>query len=269
MGQMRKAVLGFLVSSAALTSTGCVEWIGDQGILIIEAAEQPQAAGCVPQAQVGDVGNGVLDLLPERGYNALLRVVLNLPATFNTQRASQEQVRQPGWQYYGGTDTNVVIVDQVEVYFSDGENIDNPGIAGFGAVSSLDNAGTLPLIGAPRISPASGTIYNTQQTLNAFERFFANAITDDEAEIISNGRIGAEVSPNTSQRIVTNIRFVGYTTGGGQVRSSLFSYPIDLCRGCLFPPEVLADGACPVGTVVTNPACALYGQDAQLTCEAP
>jgi len=266
MGHMRQTMFGLFMSGAALTSTGCVEWIGDQGILIIEQALLAQDASCAVGAGPA-IGNGVLDLLPERGYTASLSVVTNLPATYNTQRASQEQIRQPGWPNFGGTDTNVIYVDQVEVYFSDGENVDNPGFFGFGAVSSLDNAGTLPLIGQPRLSPASGVIYNTQQLLNAKAQFFANAITDDEAEIISNGRIGAEVSPTTAQRIIANIRYVGYTSGGGQVRSSLFSYPIDLCRGCLFPPEVLADGACPVGTVLTNDACALYAQDAARTCE--
>jgi hypothetical protein len=244
-----------VLSAVAMSNAACVEWIGDQGILLITEAEPVAISGCSPPASA-NFGVGVLDLLTEVPYEANLRVVLNLPATFNTNRVTQEPIRQPGWQNYGNTDSNTVIVDGVEVFFIDGRNGD-----------PLTNAGRLPTEAEPRISPASGVIFNTQQSLSATDVFPATAITGEEAQILRNGRIGSSLSPTTKERIVANMRFRGYTTGGARIRSSEFALPIDLCRGCLFPAESLPDGVCPAGTVLTNAACSPAGQDTPLTCE--
>lgn len=248
----------------AIANTGCVEWIGEQGVLIIEAAEPATVAGCTATAISGDIGNGVLDILNEVPYTAQLRVVLNIPATFSNQQLGQERQRQPGSQSYGNTDSNTVIVEEAEVYFSDGRN--GEPLVGVGALPDGE-----PLTGFGgtnvRRTPTSGTVYNTQQNLSAQRSFFATAITAEEAQIIANGPIGTRVSATTTERIIANIRFIGYTTGGGQIRSSKFSLPIDICKGCLFPPESLPAGVCPGATVLTNPACSPAGQDTAMVCQ--
>lgn len=245
-----RLLLALVVAPAA---TGCVEWIGSQSILVIDHAVPAHVygPGCEVDGEDTALATGVLDVFYETPYRAGLQVQLNLPSTQNTQAVQQDNQRSPNYQFYGDVDSNTVVVEEVLVSMIDDVGNEIPG---------------LPRAGQERRSPASGVLFNEQQNLNAQKTIFVNAITAAESKVILDGRIGADLGPGETKTILVTVQLSGYTSGGGQILSSKFTVPIEICVGCL-RPSALVNGVCPGGTAERPQTCLPPGQDLPMVCQ--
>lgn len=246
--------LGVLCSGSML-ATSCVDWIGGQAMLIIEAAVPAHNFGRDCEVDPDTVlASGVLDTVFTTPYRTGLRMRLNLPTTFNTQSLNEDRTKSPSYPSYGNVDSNTVVVEEVIVSMADGDT--GEAIPG------------LPSEAQPRRNPASGVIFNEQQNLNATKDLFVNAITTEESAIIRDGRIGAEIGPTVAKSIIVTMQLSGYTSGGSRIASSKFTLPVEVCRGCLAPAEFFANNnQCPANTRVTPQVCVPPGQDYPSTCQ--
>lgn len=254
--------LGTVVSMAA----GCTSLVGaDQGSVTITEAVLPLVLSedCDNNGDGQAIANGVLDISLDTGYFAALRVRTNLPSTINTQTLQQGG----NYPYYGNGDANIVSFGNAEVYLEDGDvadlrfDITNPQPP-WELDQNADIAG-LPSKAVPRVSAASGVVFNEQQGLGNSTLVYVSAITPQEANTLANGVLGAELTDPTDRKLViASVTLNGSTSGAAPVRSNTFSYPIYLCRGCLTP-------TCNPGEdIVPGDSCSLVGQDLPAQCES-
>jgi hypothetical protein len=249
---MKRTRLTALValSSVAALSASCVQEQASVFISGVLPVRPPQcsavAGGNVYQGigtlDLGDTGELAND------YTIALEVATNLPSTFTTQDLTQNRTRAPNYPNYGGADANVIFFEGVEVYFEDEDRAPIP---------------QLPSDGATRISAVGGTVYNEQTTLNSQAAIFAPLLTSLEAQRLANIGLTAPLvdNPEARARIVARARILGRTTGGASVRSPLFSFPLEICRGCLYALGADANGTCPPGTTLTPQQFCFEGQD--------
>lgn len=255
---MKKVQHTLLIAiSAAALASGCVE---EQGSIFISGALPVTSDdGCVADP-AGNLysASGLLDLgIDGRApgdYTVALEVTTNLPATFTTQDVTEAEQESPNYPNYGNADTNVVIFEEMEVYF-----VDERGEAIPQLPSETPDT-------SHRVSVIGGSVFNQQTTLNAKAALFAPLLTNEEAELLSSVQLTQELSGNPDARVTifARVRINGRTTGASTVRSPEFTYPLELCRGCLFRFGADADGNCPAGTTLTpaeEPPC-FEGQDA-------
>lgn len=241
MKRVRSTLL-LAVGAAALVS-GCVQ---EQGAMFISGALPISPdADCVATAGSGVyLARGIVDLGEDgtlaSDYTVALEVTTNLPATFTTQDVTQSRQQQPNYPNYGNADTNVIIFQRAEVYFTDEEGVDVPQLPTDGLTSRRETV-------------VGGSLYNEQTTLNAQAALFAPLLTSIEAQRLANIALTQPLvgNPDARATVVGHIRMVGRTTGGSTVRSPEFAFPLDLCRGCLFKAGAQADGTCPPGTTLT------------------
>lgn len=212
-----------LLAMAALTfGSGCVE---EQGSMFISGVLPVTPPACTAAAG-GNVyqGAGLLDIgdtgQDGNDYTVALEVTTNLPATLNTQVVQQERMMNPNHPNYGNADTNVIIFQSAEVHF-----IDEDGAP----------VAQMPTADFPRESPIGGSVYNVQTTLNARAAIFAPLVTSTEANQLQQIAFTSELTGNPGARanVIARVRAIGRTTGGGTVRSPLFSFPLALCKRCL------------------------------------
>jgi hypothetical protein len=216
-----------LIALGALAlGSACVE---QQGSVFISGAlpvEPPQCTA-LPAGQVYQ-SSGLLDIgrtgQDGFGYTIALQVTTNLPATTNTQTLQESRIGNPNYPNYGNADSNVVVFESVEVYFAD-EN-DQP-------VPTLPSEPGSAI--APRRSLVGGSVFNIQTTLNARASLFAPLVTAEEAVRLQAIALTTRLDNNPDGRVtlIGRIRLAGRTTGGGNVESPWFSFPLQLCKGCL------------------------------------
>lgn len=241
MKRVRSTLL--LAVGAAALASGCVE---EQGAMFISGALPISPDNqCVVTAGSGVyLARGLVDLGEgaslANDYTVALEVTTNLPATFTTQDVTQAEQEQPNYPNYGNADTNVIIFQNAEVFFTDevGNAIDQ-----------------LPSENGPveeRKTVVGGSLYNQQTTLNAKAALFAPLLTTAEAQQLANISLTQALVGNPEARatIVGNVRMIGRTTGGGTVVSPVFAFPLDICRGCLVAAGADESGACPPGTTL-------------------
>lgn len=257
---MKKIQSTLLIALGAVTlASSCTEGTAAMFISGVLPVDPPE---CVAQAG-GNLyrGIGVLDLGEDgvlaNDYTVALEVTTNLPATFTTQDVTQSRQQSPNYPNYGNADSNAIIFEQVEVYFQDDLGDPLPDLP------SSDPA-------SRRTSSVGGSIYNQQTTLNAKAALFAPLLTSLEAQRLSTIALTQPLvgNPEARARIIARMRMIGRTTGGSTVRSPEFSFPIEVCRGCLFAAGSDANGDCPPGTTLTLQEFCFEGQDFPVTaCE--
>lgn len=248
---MKKVFSTLLMALGTVTlGSGCVQ---EQGAMFISGALPVDPPDCSAQAGGNEYrGIGTLDLGDDgalaNDYTVALEVTTNLPATFNTQDLQRSEISTPNYPDYGNADTNVIFFQGLEVYFQDEDGADLP---------------QLPTQGAPRESAVGGSVFNRQTTLNAQAAVFAPLLTSLEAQRLANIAFTAPLvgNPDARARLVARVRMIGRTTGGSTVRSPEFSFPLEVCRGCLYALGADANGDCPAGTNLEPQEFCFEGQD--------
>jgi hypothetical protein len=257
----------------ALVLSSCVEWIGAQGTLVVADVKSFPASiqeDCIIGTDSIRSTGGVWDVSFFQGYTMALTVMTNLPATTSTAEVQSDNQRSPNFPYYGNADANIVVLDGVEVFVEDSAGGDLDPLPS-GEVTFQDTGNPIDLVpdnGNPDYRTASGIVFNTQTSLGAQDVVFVEALRAEVAESIFDG--GDQFAPLTARiedegilSTFVNVRVFGYTSGGGQVRSNIFTYPVDMCIGCLQPVAPVCEA--PNRIVLGNP-CTPPGQDAPTLC---
>lgn len=241
MKRVRSTLL--LAVGAAVFASGCVE---EQGAMFISGAlPVTPDTDCTAEPGGGEyLAGGLVDIGQDgtiaSDYTLALEVTTNLPATFTSQDINEAEQRQPNYPNYGNADTNVIIFQRAEVYFTDERG--DP-------VPRLPNDANAEGV---RESTVGGSLFNVQTTLNARTGMFVPLLTSIEAQRLASIALTQPLvgNPDARATIVGNVRMVGRTTGGGTVRSPLFAFPLEICRNCLLAAGADANGDCPPGTTL-------------------
>lgn len=254
---------GWMPLGALILLTGCVE---EQGSIFVERVAAYDDSSCVattggPAQPSGrlDLGFGDEELY---GYDASLVVTTNLPSTVNQQTIQEQRQLSPNYPNYGPGDSSVINFTAIRVYFTDtaGNELDVAGI-------TRDN---------PRETAVGGVVYNTQTTLGQQALLLAPLVTQEETRILRNrestdlaaldGLSRLEFDPDNQFRLLANVQVVGASTGGAEIVSPAFTFPIDLCKRCLTRvgvPEGEQD--CPPGQELSQVKECFIGQDSVST----
>lgn len=213
-------------------------------------------AGCVPPENPGAFIEGILPISPAKSCevspndnliatsrldigvgannaNALVlaaRVVTNLPNTFNSSDQAESRTRSPNYPDYGNANTNIINFQAAEAYFTtDADRSDGAKLEGFDLATDPDS---------PRRTGIGGTLYNSQTQLNTAAAIIATAITTDDAVILQGiPYVTDNIAASGQARILLNLRLSGVTSGGAEMRTPAFTFPVDLCAGCLVVDE--------------------------------
>jgi hypothetical protein len=122
---------------------------------------------------------------------------------------------------------------------------------------------TFTRLGVTTIAPASGTTPSFAPI---------GVTTIDEATAIANTPMSG-----STVRLVTYVTFFGQTTGGDNIESNEFEFPVDLCAGCLVKISATDSNPCYMNqpncvngasnaTTSTEPVPCVIGQDAPVDC---
>lgn len=256
--------LAFVALASGATLAAC-DPPPEQGTAFIEGVLQIQPPDCTVNA--GDnvfVARALLDVgFDPNGLDAndvvlALKVRTNLPSTFSTQTLTQDQQRSPNFPSYGNVDTNVITFTTSEIFYSTD--------ADRGEELQLQNPGTPLNDNTARRIGVSGVAFNEQTQLLSESVVFTTAITKEDAAALAAEPFVADglVNAGSTVRVIANLRLEGTTTGNAVVRTPVFPFGIDLCRGCLVDPDL----QCGPGEVLTQLGC-FRGVDQPTVCAAP
>lgn len=113
---------------------------------------------------------------------------------------------------------------------------------------------------APRKSFVGGLVDPGGQAI-----VFVNTVTEDDARslqqepLVTSAGLNPE-NPERSVRIIARVSIEGTTSSGFTVKTPPFSFPIDLCVGCLTSQIA----TCPTGTELQVNETCFFGQDVPL-----
>ncbi len=213
-----------LLAAAALIGTGCYETDGQLYInhtTPLSGAQQPSCAiQSIDNVQVGgliDIGSvGVT-------YTNVLKVSTNLPANITTTTLNEARETSPNYpNSYGVGESSIVLLDTISVYLTDsaGEPLDG-----------------VPGVNNPRITAVGGALQNVQGTLAGATALAVQSVSVEDAvalrqeNALANGQL--EVDANARETIVAHMQVTANTAGGGFLRSQIYSFPLQVCIGCL------------------------------------
>jgi hypothetical protein len=257
----RSVALAALAAGATLAA-GC-DPPPEQGTAFIEGVLQIEAPDCVVNsADQVFVASSLLDVgFDPNGADANslvlpLKVRTNLPSTFSTQTLTQDQTRSPSYPNYGNVDTNVITFTTSEIFFSTDSDRDDE--------LQLQNPGTPLNDNTARRLGVSGVAFNEQTQLLSESVVFTTGISQEDAAALAAEPFIAErlVNAGSRARVILNVRLEGTTTGSALVRTPVFPFGVDLCRGCLVDPDL----ACQADQALTQLGC-FRGQDLPTVCQ--
>lgn len=232
---MHKKAIGpvAVASILALATSTCAD---NNTSVYVEAVLALTPPSCEVTADPGapQLLRGVLDVAFLRSYEAAVLVANQL-----TPRGEKDQLRTEtqGIQLRGA---------EVELTTADGAALEEFSVPAGGFVHPSDSQ-----------APGYGTAVVTMIPPSRGQALF---------DALSGGRRG------DIRTVIASVRVFGETSGGVEVTSGAFSFPIDVCFGCLieFPLEAIEDtgnGRLCSGAAdgVTTSQC-LRGQDQKIDC---
>ncbi len=216
---MRKLLFAAALAAAA----ACTDV--EQGTTFIQGAFRLEPADdCLGRASgVEFTPSSLLDLDSNTsGLSLVLKVKSSLP----TSSASTGSANYPNFGAVDGA--NVVSFATSEVFYSTDADRGPDELALVGDGTPVNEA-------SARRSGVSGAVEPGGEGV-----IFTTALTKEDAVLlaaedhVSGG--GLDGDPNARVRVFANIRLEGQTAGSAAVRTPLFPFAIDLCRGCLSVP---------------------------------
>lgn len=246
--------------------TGCVP---EQSTVYIERVAKVDPTSCVATTTSDALPFGILDLgfgedeLPV--YDAPLVVTTNLPTSVNTQTIQEGRQRSPNYPSYGPADSSIVTFESVSVYFTNTNGEVLP-------LEFLDQGNRKVTDETPRVTQVGGVVYNSQTNLGQQGLLMAPLISQEEARQFRNresvalqneqGLANLRDTPNNRFRVIANVQVRGRTSGGAELLSHEYSFPIELCIRCLVRVGIPADQEnCPFGEELVSTDACLVGQD--------
>lgn len=261
----RKLVLAAGLAIAAVAG-GCAP--PEEPSAFIEGVFPLVGPECTAEAASNDfVASALLDIGADGNTTNNLflpvKVRTNLPSTFSSQQLTQDQSRSPNYPFYGAVDNNVITFNEARVFFTTEEDAD--GELQFKEKLTPRNENTAS------VSAVSGVVFNEQTQLLTESVVFATVVSSgDAAKLFQEEFVSGPIQNGDRVRIVANIRIAGKTTGGADVETPPFPFPVDLCGDCLAPPANCGVVGGVAIQPVPNPASCSPGQDVpELICPSP
>ncbi len=220
-------------SLSALTLGSCVD---NDTSLYVEGVLSLAPPGCEVAADPGSPQQfrGTLDLAFLRSYEGVVLVANQL-----TPRGEKEQLR---------TETSGVILTGAEVLLTDAEG------------RTLDEFSV----------PAGGFVHATDSASPGYGAALVTMIPPSRGQALFDQLSGG--SRGDTRTVIANVRVFGETSGGVELTSGEFTYPIDVCLGCLidFPLEAVEDTGggrvCSGAADGVESSQCIRGQDALIDC---
>ena len=245
-----------LVAACAglVASAGCYETDGQIYIRHTTPITQAQPPDCsINDGDTVQLG-GLLDIGGVgSSYTNIISVATNLPANITSTTLTQSTQRSPSTPNYGTGENNAVFFDSYEVFLTDANGEALNGVPG-------------PT--NPRVTEVGGGIQNVQTQLAQNTLLSILSITPQEAAALlqENVELTAGLNGgNGRETVVINIKINAQSSGGGFLRSQVYSFPLQICDGCLIAIGGAGQGQC-LGGVEPLPAptansCVPQGQD--------
>lgn len=236
----RSVIAAALLGSASLSAAGCADngsTLFIQGVIALKAPE------CVYKADPGGtlLGSGTLDVALRSTYTAGVLV-----GNQYTPRGDKENLR---------TESTRVLLKGAEITLTDSQGKEIS--CGSGC------QGTFSVYG-------SGFANSADSQDPGFGPFIAEVIPEAVGNWAA-GQLG--VNREAALTLIAEIRVFGETTGGQEIESGTFTYPIRVCYGCLISYPLAAmdlsvDPPTCSSSVRDTPASTgcLLGQDAPVDC---
>ena len=210
-----------LLTAALALGPGCVDGSGTvsiSGALDLNSGGSPFCLPVTPRAR------GLLDLKSGTGYTGVLSLVDGIPQTASSQVLQQDQTRSPNYPFYGNAEANTVTVQSVNVYIQDERGTD----LDLGVNLGKDN---------PRTVSPGGSVTNTGFAVGSQLPVFIPMVTATEAAALrgyaATVNPGFESDPSARVAIQSVSQIFTRTSGSGFDNTPEFTFPIDLCYGCL------------------------------------
>jgi hypothetical protein len=252
-----------MLSVVAALGSSCAA--PEQAAVFIEGALAIQPPDCLVLAGSGLFTSGaLLDI----GFDAAsanpavfaAQVRNNLPASENSQLLQDDKIRSPNHPAFGRVDNSLINFEASETFFTtDADRDGETALQGPPTFDTPVNENTA------RITGLGGSVFNDQTQLLEPGVVFVTAVTAQDAAVLQGQPFIQDAlanGPTARARIIANVRLLGQTSGDSDVVSLPFSFPVDLCQGCLVPQ-------CAAGeTLVPGPDGTCFpGQDFPLVCQ--
>jgi hypothetical protein len=144
-----------------------------------------------------------------------------------------------------------------------------------GAIVRITNAAGVQLKTFTRL--ASATVYPASGNVPGYTNIAVTLIDSDT--LSSDAELQGIVSqPGALARLITYVKFFGYTLGGKYVESGEFVFPVDVCRSCLIAfsaadispffqaPNCKGNGGTSSSSSSSNQVPCVIGQDFAVDC---
>jgi hypothetical protein len=233
---LMKRVWGHIAAGVTLLTGGIIGFSAckhDDSTLFVQdvLAGQPVTAG--QQCTFSDdptqafISSGVLDIALAQDYNPTYLIGNQSVAEVNSQQLQ--------------TETNIITVQGAVVRIVDGTS---------GAQLS-----TFTRLAAATVYPSSGSVPGYEPI---------TVTTLDSNTIQHDALLLANVGGGGITRLVTYVTFFGVTTGGDNIQSDEFEFPVDVCSGCLISFSATDDNP-----HAAQPNCLLAGASGATAAPAP
>ena len=199
-----KRVWGHLLAGVSLV-TACVVSISackhDDSTLFVQdvLAAQPVAAGaqCTFTSDPTQpfISSGVLDIAFRQEYDPTYLIANQAVAEVNSQQLA--------------TETDIITVQGAVVRITD---------------ASGNQLNTFTRLASATVYPSSGSVPGYAPI---------TVTTLDSATIANDADLQLNVNNQGTTRLITYVKFFGLTTGGNNIESGEFEFPVDVCKGCL------------------------------------
>ena len=231
-----KRVWGHIAAGVTLLTGGVVAFSAckhDDSTLFVQdvLAGQPVTAGqqCSFTSDPTQpfISSGLLDIALASDYNPTYLIGNQSVPEVNSQQLQ--------------TETDIIMVQGAVVRITD---------------SSGKQLSTFTRLAAATVYPSSGSVPG----------YAPITVTTVDSSTISNDvLLEANVSGGGTTRLVTYVTFFGVTTGGNNIQSDEFEFPVDVCSGCLISYSATDDN--PLSTF--QPNCLLAGASGATAAPSP
>lgn len=243
----KRSSLWFMVLCWATGLGGCVE----QGVTTSLVVVGNKAINAACEADTNETGmfitRGVLDLVMAENYTvrALLKNQMQSNMSINRRQADGSDLRVP---------TNNITLDRAVVSYQVLTMPQDP----------VGDFGNYEVRASGVVSASDGTTVVEIPVLSPGEGFVAEGLSE---------ALGTREPDNPFPKgeLLVNVTFHGFTLDGSPITSNTFSFPLEVCKGCLlqFPQEAAVEGN-PNCRNTANPAdcdslCEV-GQDVDVDC---
>lgn len=233
---MRKVI----TIAGLVAASGCAP--ADQGIVMIQGVLSATPPLCTPVATGREfLPSMLVDIGGSPGAARNLTLPLKVRTAMPAVPLAQAGGATQSFQAYGTSTSSAISFSDSEVIYTTDDDNEDPALTLAGLPVSEDTKRVTGVSGLVVNEGAGGAVGVLAEAL-----VFATVLTRPDIEllradpIVSRTLVGG--GPDATYRVFANLRLTGQTNTGVDIRSSQFSFPLDLCDGCLgIEPECTED----------------------------